>query len=105
MVEPISLAKPKETNKQTAIIASSNAEIPVNVVTASFEHVSADYSSNGTFAPLQNMQLSSEIGGKVTRVLVKEGDFVHAGQTVATIKKMHWKLITLRLRLHIRMLL
>ena len=77
----------KETNKQTAIIASSNAEIPVNVVTASFEHVSADYSSNGTFAPLQNMQLSSEIAGKVIRVLVKEGDFVHAGQTVATIKK------------------
>ncbi|WP_407481719.1 efflux RND transporter periplasmic adaptor subunit [Elizabethkingia meningoseptica] len=77
----------KETNQQTAIIASTNAEIPVNAVTASFEHVGADYSSNGTFAPLQNMQLSSEISGKVTRVLVKEGDFVRAGQTLATIKK------------------
>ena len=77
----------KETDAQTEIIASKNAEVPVNIVTADYEHISSDYSSNGTFAPLQNMQLSSEISGQVTRVFVKEGDYVRAGQTVATIKK------------------
>lgn len=77
----------KETNRQTAIIASNNSEVPVNIVTADFEHMAADYASNGTFAPLQQMNLASEMSGKVTRVLVKEGDFVRAGQTVATVKK------------------
>jgi len=77
----------KKTNEETAIIASSNPEIPVNIASAEYEHISTDYSSNGTLAPLQQMQLSSEISGKITRVLVKEGDFVRAGQTVATIKK------------------
>lgn len=77
----------KETERQTAIIASSNADVPVNIVTADFQHVSSDYASNGTFAPLQQMQLASEMSGKVTRVLVKEGDFVRAGQTLATVKK------------------
>ncbi len=77
----------KETERQTSIIASSNADVPVNIVTADFQSVSSEYSSNGTFAPLQQMQLASEIAGKVTRVLVKEGDFVRAGQTLATVKK------------------
>lgn len=77
----------KETNRQTAIIAGNAAVVPVNIVLADYEHMSADYVSNGTFAPLQQMNLASEMSGKVTRVLVKEGDFVRAGQTVATVKK------------------
>lgn len=77
----------KETERRTSIIASSNADVPVNIVTADFQTLSTDYASNGTFAPLQQMQLASEIAGKVTRVLVKEGDFVRAGQTLATVKK------------------
>ncbi|QCX53594.1 efflux RND transporter periplasmic adaptor subunit [Elizabethkingia sp. JS20170427COW] len=77
----------KETQRQTAIISADNAIVPVNIITTSFETVNSDYASNGTFAPLQQMQLSSEIAGKVTRVLVKEGDYVRAGQTLATVKK------------------
>ncbi|MBS1570926.1 MAG: efflux RND transporter periplasmic adaptor subunit, partial [Bacteroidetes bacterium] len=77
----------KETARQTAIIASTNAEVPVNIVVADFQTMSSDYLSNGTFAPLQQMNLASEMSGKVTRVLVKEGDFVRAGQTLATVKK------------------
>jgi RND family efflux transporter MFP subunit len=77
----------KETDRKTSIIAASNADVPVNVVVADYEHISADYASNGTFTPLQQMNLSSEISGKVTRVLVKEGDYVRAGQTLATVKK------------------
>jgi RND family efflux transporter MFP subunit len=77
----------KETQRKTAIIAATNAEVPVNMVTADFEQISTDYISNGTFAPIQQMNLASEISGKVTRVLVREGDFVRAGQTLATVKK------------------
>jgi hypothetical protein len=53
----------KETNKQTAIVRNSN-EIPVNIVTASFEHVSKITLLMVLLAPLQNMQLSSEIAEK-----------------------------------------
>lgn len=38
-------------------------------------------------APFQQVELSSEISGKVTQVLVKEGDYVKKGQSLATIKK------------------
>ena len=49
--------------------------------------LSADYSSNGTFTFTEYTAFFTEIAGRVTRVLVKrEFDFVHTGQTIATIK-------------------
>lgn len=77
----------KETKRQSDIISRANTEIPVNIATAKFEHVSDRYVSNGTLEPLKHMQLSSEIAGKITRVLVQEGDYISKGQTLAVIKK------------------
>ncbi|NAW50894.1 efflux RND transporter periplasmic adaptor subunit [Elizabethkingia argentiflava] len=77
----------KKTHQKTAIIASRNASVPVNITTVDFEHLNIDYSSNGIFAPWQSLSLSSEISGRIVRVLAKEGDFVRVGQTLATIKK------------------
>lgn len=77
----------KETDAQTKIIAGGNAEVPVNIATVKKEKIKGQYSANGTLKPLQQVQLSSEMAGKVMQVLVKEGDFVEKGQSLATIKK------------------
>lgn len=77
----------KKTDEETKIIAGGNAEVPVNITTVEMEDIKSQYSANGTLAPYQQVQLSSEISGKVTQVLVKEGDYVEKGQSLATIKK------------------
>lgn len=77
-------------NKQTAEVAEVAKQVDkinVNVHTVSFEHINTDYTANGTFIPKQEMNLASEIAGRVVRVLVAEGSRVGAGQTVAVIKK------------------
>lgn len=77
----------KKTEEETKIVASSNAKVPVNIHTAKEEKITDKYSSNGTLAPYQEVQLSAEIAGQVTNILVKEGDYVEKGETLATIKK------------------
>src|SRR5690606_21325586 len=52
---------------------------------ADFKDVNAQYVTNGVFAPKQEVMLSSETSGKVVRVLVQEGAYVKAGQTLAVI--------------------
>ncbi|RQP13983.1 MAG: efflux RND transporter periplasmic adaptor subunit [Chryseobacterium sp.] len=82
------LASNKKKNQaETAVVAEQSTDTPVNIATARYEHLSADYSSNGNFEPLQMLSLSSEIPGRIVRVLVKEGDYVKVGQVLATIKK------------------
>src|SRR6218665_4084062 len=76
--------------QQTAIVqevAKEVDKINVNVVTVQYESINTDYTANGTFLPKQEMNQSSEISGRIVRVLVKEGSRVGAGQVVATIKK------------------
>ena len=34
----------------------------------------------------QDLNVSSEVGGQITKIFVKEGDFVRAGQVLATTK-------------------
>lgn len=77
----------KKTDKETKIIAKGNAEVPVNTETAKKEKINGQYTANGTLKPFQQVQLSSEISGKVIQVLINEGDYVKKGQSLATIKK------------------
>ncbi|HLV52073.1 MAG TPA: efflux RND transporter periplasmic adaptor subunit, partial [Flavobacterium sp.] len=51
-----------------------------------FKEVNGQYIANGTFAPKQEVKISAETPGLVTRVLVDEGSRVSAGQTLAIIK-------------------
>src|SRR5690606_7402255 len=71
---------------QTAIVAQKNAAVAVRVETADFKNVNGEYVANGVFAPKQEVKISAETAGIVTKVLVKEGSFVSAGQTLAVIK-------------------
>ncbi|SFH87030.1 efflux RND transporter periplasmic adaptor subunit [Halpernia frigidisoli] len=82
------LKRNKEKNQeQTAIVAQTNSAIIVNSAVVKYEHISTDYSSNGTFAPFQELTFPSEISGRIVRVFVDEGSYVRIGQTLATIKK------------------
>lgn len=77
----------KEQTAQVAEVAKQVDKINVNVITATRADVNTDYTANGTFIPKAETNLSSEIAGRVTSVLVKEGSRVAAGQVVAVIKK------------------
>jgi membrane fusion protein (multidrug efflux system) len=76
----------KENEAKTAIVAEKNASVSVKVATVKNEDVSLDFSANGNFEPLQELKFSAEKPGRVVRVLVKEGDNVRIGQTLAVIR-------------------
>jgi RND family efflux transporter MFP subunit len=76
----------KENEAKTAIVAEKNASVSVKVGTVKTEDISLDFSANGNFEPLQELNFSAEKPGRVVRVLVKEGDYVRIGQTLAIIR-------------------
>ena len=81
------LNKNKATSaEQTAIVAQKNNAVTVRVETADFKDVNGEYIANGVFAPKQEVKISAETPGIVTKVFVKEGSYVSAGQTLAVIK-------------------
>lgn len=76
----------QKQQEETAIVGQKNATVAVRVDTVSDEIISLEYRSNGNFAPFQDLQLASERGGQITKVLVLEGSRVSIGQTLAVIK-------------------
>lgn len=81
------LTKNKAENEaKTAIVAEKNASVSVKIDTVKTEEVSLDFVSNGNFEPIQELTFSAEKSGKVTQVLVKEGDYVKVGQTLAIVR-------------------
>lgn len=81
------LTKNKAENEaKTAIVAEKNATVSVRIDTVKTENVSLDFVSNGNFEPVQELKFSAEKSGKITSVLVKEGDFVSVGQTLAIVR-------------------
>lgn len=80
------MSNKEKTLRETTIVAQKNATVAVRVDAIKSEVVSPDQYANGNFAPLQQLMLSSERGGQVTRILVDEGAKVSVGQTLAVIK-------------------
>jgi RND family efflux transporter MFP subunit len=81
------LNKNKASNEEkTAIVAEKNAAVTVKVETVKTEEIALDFASNGNFEPIQELRFSAEKSGKVVKVLVKEGDFVTEGQTLAIVR-------------------
>lgn len=75
-----------KSEEQTAIVAEKNSHISVRADKVAFRSVNTQYVANGTFQPKQEVLLSAETQGRVIRVLVDEGSYVRAGQTLAIIK-------------------
>ncbi|HEY6144042.1 MAG TPA: efflux RND transporter periplasmic adaptor subunit [Flavobacterium sp.] len=81
------LNKNKVENKaKTDIVAEKNAAVSVKTATVKTEEVSLDFLANGSFEPIQQLTFCAEKSGKVISVLVKEGDYVTAGQALLTVR-------------------
>jgi RND family efflux transporter MFP subunit len=76
----------KENKAKTDIVAEKNAAVSVKVTPVKTEEVALDFVANGNFAPIQELTFSAEKSGKVISVLAKEGDYVHVGQTLLTMR-------------------
>lgn len=82
------LANNKKKNAAaTSVVAEiAGSDVAVKVSPVIKESITLDFSANGNFAPVQQMNFSSENSGRVTHVLVDEGSYVRKGQTLAIIK-------------------
>jgi len=81
------LSKNKASNEaKTAVVAENNATVVVKTDTVKTEAVNQNFVANGTFAAAQELNFSAEKSGKVISVLVKEGDRVSKGQTLAVVR-------------------
>ena len=69
-----------EQKKEVAEVAKQVDKINVNVVTASRENINTDYSANGTFIPKQETNQSSEISGRIVKILVENATPVEYDQ-------------------------
>ncbi|MGV7106623.1 efflux RND transporter periplasmic adaptor subunit [Flavobacterium sp. U410] len=76
----------KQNEADTAIVAQENSSVAVRVATVTTGFVEDGFIANGNFAPSQEVEFSAEQSGKVISVLVKEGDKVVKGQTLAVIR-------------------
>jgi RND family efflux transporter MFP subunit len=76
----------KENEAKIAVVAEKNAAVSVKIDTVKTEEVTLDFVSNGNFEPVQELKFSAEKSGKITKILVKEGDYVSVGQTLAVVR-------------------
>lgn len=75
----------KHNQEKIDIVNKGSGAAAVRVVTVSKKNLDQDFSSNGNFAPNQDLKFLSETSGVVTGIRVKEGDRVAKGQILATI--------------------
>ncbi|MFP9113991.1 efflux RND transporter periplasmic adaptor subunit [Flavobacterium sp. RHBU_3] len=81
------LNKNKEKNDaETAVVAQQNSTVAVRTATATQGVPDLAYTANGNFEAKQQLEFPAENSGRVINVLVDEGDHVHKGQVLATIK-------------------
>ena len=81
------LMKNKEKNEtEISVVAQKNTTVLVKVGTVKLEDISQNFSTNGNFEPMRKLTFSAEKPGKITKILVKEGSYVSAGQTLAIVR-------------------
>ncbi len=80
------LNKNKAKNEaQTAIVAQSNSSVAVRADIVDMKELNTQYSANNTFTPKQEVNISAVAPGRVTKIYVKEGDYVRPGQVLAVV--------------------
>ncbi len=76
----------KEEMKMSIELAQeTNDFIAVKVQPIDSQLISSDFSANGYFQPFRELTLSSETSGRITQILVKDGQWVKKGQLLARI--------------------
>ena len=79
-------ANKQKNAEEVAIVAQQEAQVAVRAAKVAQENVSDLFSANGTFVAAQDLNVSSQMGGQIVQIYVKEGDFVHEGQVLARTK-------------------
>lgn len=82
----------KQNQAKIDIVHKGSGAATVKVITVSKQNLDLNFSSNGNFAPNQDLKLLSENSGSVTGIRVKEGDRVTKGQILATIDEKYLSL-------------
>lgn len=83
----ILLSNKEQNQEETRVITQKNEAISVKVDTVKRIVPQLTYSSNGIFEPVQQLIVTPEVSGTIQKVMVKEGDRVTKGQTLAYLKK------------------
>ena len=79
-------ANKQKNAEEVAIVAQQEAQVAVRAAKVTQENISDLFSANGTFVAAQDLNVSSEMGGQIVQIYVKEGDFVREGQVLARTK-------------------
>ncbi len=74
-----------ENEAKTMIVSEKNAAVVVKTADVMKKPIDLNFSSNGNFISNRELNVSSETGGRITSINVKEGSRVSAGQNLATI--------------------
>ncbi|GGG89156.1 MexH family multidrug efflux RND transporter periplasmic adaptor subunit [Parapedobacter pyrenivorans] len=75
----------KENEAKTAVVAETGGATVVKAATVSRQPIVLDFSANGNFAANQDLKLLSEVSGRITKLLVREGARVNRGQVLALV--------------------
>ena len=75
-----------ENAERAAIVKeSSSGAVPVLVAKAARTSFANKFTANGNFKATTQIELTSDISGRITQLLVKEGSVVRAGQVIARV--------------------
>jgi membrane fusion protein (multidrug efflux system) len=76
----------KHNEERSAIVReSTSGAVPVQVDTVSVGGLNQSFSENGNFEAVNQIELTSEVAGRIKELYVKEGSVVKAGQALARI--------------------
>ena len=79
-------ANKKENEERIAVVRESSAgAVPVQILTVTEATVNQTFTENGNFEAVNQIELTSELSGRVRELYVKEGSVVKAGQVIAKI--------------------
>lgn len=76
----------RENAAQTAIVKeSSSGAVPVLVSKVARTKFDDTFSANGNFQAINQIELASDVAGRITQLFVKEGSVVRAGDIIARV--------------------
>lgn len=81
-----------ENQARVEVVSKASSVVPVKVATVQKQTLKQDFVANGNFLANQDLKFMSEVGGRITEILVKEGSYVQKGQTLAIIDDKYLRL-------------
>ena len=70
---------------QISLSQTRNSAIPVTTTAVSSKSFSNNFTVNGAFQPSRQMMMISDVAGKITKLNIKGGSYVKAGEVILTV--------------------